>query len=304
MNVNRNVNNFKNILIMTLLLIIFLYTAYNEVYLNIISLSFGLMLLSGFLIVSFLVLKISTKRLLSYIVTIFIIEYIKESIGVNSGMWRYSSPTGNYILGVWSWVLVGLVAYTISINYFIRWIRKLNLSFPKWVNSIILFFISLLIPLTLGKYSKGIDIFFIVFYLSLLAISMYFSTKMEFCVFLGIIIATAVLGFPSEYSGSMSSGIWTYAYNLKYPPFFLIFGCWPLEILTQYTVSGYLSSNIFYSRNIICHYSGEYIKYNQSCFSNFVPRLRNPTCISRKILGLSFIFHDDDNYILMQYCLF
>jgi hypothetical protein len=60
---------------------------------------------------------------------------------------------------------------------------------------------------------------------------------MEFPVFAGIIITSWLVGNPSEYVGSVASGVWTFTHNPHYPPFFLLFGCWPLEILAQYLLS-------------------------------------------------------------------
>jgi hypothetical protein len=239
---NTHKNNFTNLPIIALLAIIFLYTAYIEGYFGIVSLLFGGTLFAGFLITIWLALKVSTKRLLACILSIFVIEYIKESTGIRTGLWKYNGIDGNYLFGVWSWVLVGLVSYTLSTRVVIRQIRKLNLTFPVWLNCLLLTLLSLLIPLTIGSYSKGVDAFFIVFYSLLFVTGIYFSFKMDFAVFAGIIITACILSFPSEYSGSMGSGVWTYTYHPNYPPVFLIFGCWPLEILVQYILSAHLSS--------------------------------------------------------------
>ncbi|MBW1675093.1 MAG: hypothetical protein JRJ79_00470 [Deltaproteobacteria bacterium] len=239
-----DINNKRpqNLLLVALLIIITLFTAFHEGYLLSISALFWGSLIAGFSISAWLALSISTRRLLSLMLGIFIIEYVKEAIGIRSRLWTYHGVGGHFNFGVWAWVLGGLVTYTLSIRVVIRLIRKLKLSLPGWLNPVILILISSLIPLTLGDYWIGAGGFFWSFYALLLIAGIYTSVRMEFAVFAGIVITAWIISNPSEYLGSVSSGVWTFTHNPDYPPFFLLFGCWPLEILAQYSLSAFLAN--------------------------------------------------------------
>jgi uncharacterized protein (DUF362 family) len=64
---------------------------------------------------------------------------------------------------------------------------------------------------------------------------------MEFPVFLGLLLTTWVIAVISEYTGAIHNQIWTFSYNDKFPPLFLVIGFWPLEIFTQYRLSAVLA---------------------------------------------------------------
>ncbi|MEK6599395.1 MAG: hypothetical protein AABY52_03515 [Deltaproteobacteria bacterium] len=232
----------RNLLLAALFILVTLFTAFHEGYVPLISMPFYLSIAAGFSITIWLAWNISTHRLLSLILSIFIIEYIKETIGIRSGMWTYHGINGFYNFGVWAWALGGLIAYTLSIKVVIRQIRRLKLSLPGWLNPVILTLISLQIPLTLGDYWSGAGVLFWSFYVLLLIGGIYTSNRMDFPVFAGIIITAWIVGNPSEYLGSVASRVWTFTHNPNYPPFFLLFGCWPLEILAQYSLSAFLAN--------------------------------------------------------------
>lgn len=231
----------QNLALIALLGVITVFTAFHEGYFPLISALFLASLIAGYLISVWLALSISSKRLLSLILVIFIIEYIKEAIGIRSRLWTYGVE-GHFNFGVWAWVLGGLVAYTLSTKVAIRLTRKLKFSLPRWLNAIVLVLISLLIPLTMGDYWSGAGGLFWSFYALLLIAGIYTSFRMDFPVFSGIVVTAWIVGNPSEYAGSAASGVWTFTHNPNYPPFFLLFGCWPLEILAQYSLSAFLAN--------------------------------------------------------------
>jgi hypothetical protein len=157
-------------------------------------------------------------------------------------MWTYHGFNGFYNFGVWLWVLGSLVAYTLFIKVIIPLLRKVKLSVPKWLNVVLVIILFILIFVTLGKYRPGTGVLFWSFYIILLIAGIYVALRTESPVFIvGVILASWIIGNPSEFLGSMGGGIWTYTYNPNYPPFFLLFCCWPLEILSQYSLSAFLS---------------------------------------------------------------
>ncbi len=231
----------QNLLITGLCIVVTLFSAYHEGYVPLISPLFWCSLLAAFSLCVWLAFTISTRRLLALTVTIFTMEYIKETIGIRSGMWIYHGVNGLYSFGVWAWVLGGLTAFFFSTKLVIRLLRRLRLPRASWPNAVLLVLIFMLIPLTLGEYREGAGVLFWSFYALLLAAGIHASLRMDLSVFAGIVIAAWVVGNPSEYLGSVPSRVWTFPHDPDYPPFFLLAGCWPLEILAQYAVSAFLA---------------------------------------------------------------
>jgi hypothetical protein len=124
----------------------------------------------------------------------------------------------------------------------IRLIRKLKFSLPRWLNPVILTLLFLLIPVTMGDYWSGAGTLFWSFYAMLFIAGIYASIRMDFPIFAGIVVAAWIVGNPSEYVGSVTCNVWTFTHNPDYPPFFLLFSCWPLEILAQYLLSAFLAN--------------------------------------------------------------
>lgn len=236
-----NTNRLQNLLLVVMFIIVTLFTAFHEGYFPLITTFFWFSLIAGFSMALWLAWSVSTIRLLSLMLCIFIIEYIKETIGIRAGLWEYHGNNGYYNFGVWAWVMGGVSVYTLSTRVVIRQIRKLNLSLPKWSNPLAITLIALVIPLTLGEYRQGVGILFFSFYAVLVATCIYVSTRMEFPVFAGIVLTAWALGFPGEYGGSVLSRVWTFTYNPDYPPLFLVVGCWPVEILFIYSISAFIA---------------------------------------------------------------
>lgn len=239
---NKNNKLIRNLFIVLLFIIITLFTAFQEGFMPLISMPFWVVIVAGFSISIWLAFSISTKRFLSLMLGIFIIEYFKETVGIRSGMWVYHGTDGFYNFGVWAWVMGGFAAYTIATRIMIRQMQRLKFSVPKWVNPVILTAIFLIVPSTIGNYGSGAGTLFWLFYISLFIGGIYSSLKMDFPIFAGIVITAWILGTPSEYIGSAASNVWTFTHNPDYPPFFLVAGLWPLEILAQYSLSAFLAN--------------------------------------------------------------
>ena len=175
-----NVVRSRNLVFLALLIVVILFSAYHEGYLPLISVPFWGSIIAGFAIAGWLALGISTKRFLSLVLVIFIVEYIKETIGMKSHMWSYHGTAGHYNFVVWVWVLAGLVVYTLSTKLVIRVIRKLRWPVPGWVNPVILIIISLVIPLSMGDYRSGAGVLFWSFYAVVFAVCISVSIKTEF----------------------------------------------------------------------------------------------------------------------------
>jgi len=236
-----NTTRARNLFLIALFIFASIFTAIQEGYVSLMTAAFWVSLISGFLLCVWLAFSTSTTRLLALILGIFIIEYIKETIGMRSGMWSYHGLEGHYTFVVSTWVLAGLIVYVLATRIVIRLIRKLNLGVPRWVNLVVLVLIGALIPIGLGDYWAGAGAFFWLFYAVLFVVGIALAVRMKFPVFIGIVITAMIISNPSEYVGSIASRLWTFTHSPEYPPFFLLFGCWPLEILVQYALSGFMA---------------------------------------------------------------
>ncbi len=231
----------QNYLIVSLLLLATFFAAHFEGYLPKISFLFWLSLSVGFALAFWLASFLTTNRLLALLLSIFVMEYIKESNGITYGLWIYHGLNRFYLFGVWAWVLGGLAAFTLATRLIIRRLRKLQVIFPRWFPPVIVFLIFLLIPLTLGKYWGGVGPLFWLFYAVLLGIGVVSASRMDFPLFAGLVLTAWIVGNLSEFLGSVSSNVWTFPYDPHYPPFYLVAACWPLEILGQYALSALLA---------------------------------------------------------------
>jgi hypothetical protein len=239
---NSNPDCPRNFLVIALLLAVTGFTALQEGYFPLISLYFALVLLSGFGLCFWLACAISTKHLLALILSIFIIEYIKETIGIISGLWVYHGIQGAYNFGIWCWVLGGLGTYTLATRIIIPGLRKLNLPVTGRVNVRIVVALFVLIPITLLGYWHGTGGWFWSFYLLILLVCINLAPRLDFPVLAGLVAAAWLIGIPAEYVGGVASQVWTFPLNPHYPPVYLVIGCWPLEILTQHGVAALVAS--------------------------------------------------------------
>ncbi len=231
----------RNMALVLLLFAALLFAAFCEGYLPLISLPFGLSLVGGLALAMWLAMRTSTARMLALLLSIFFIEYAKETIGIRSGLWVYHGVRGQYLFGVLAWVVAGVSTHALSTGVAIPLLRRLDLKAPRWLGSATLVGLFALVPLTLGPYWAGTGALFWSFYAFMLAATLRGTLRMPFPVFGAIAVSAWLVGNPGEFLGSVSSGAWTFPHNPDYPPFFLLASCWPLEILAQYSLSAFLA---------------------------------------------------------------
>jgi hypothetical protein len=163
----------------------------------------------------------------------------------------------------------GMTVFWVAVRLVIRGMRKLTAGLSRrWdlLNPVMVIMVFAIIPLTLGEYASGEkwqqgQWWFWGLYALLFLLTLVTAIRMEFPVFLGLLLTTWILAFPSEYAGSVPHlTIWEFTFNKTYPPPFLIFGCWPLEIFTQYALSALLADELlnkytFSEEKVISHAS-------------------------------------------------
>ena len=212
-----------------------------EGYAALVSVPFMLLLGLGFALSVWLALRMSTARFVALLALVFFMEYTNQTLGIRSGLWQYHGQGGQYVFGVMSWLVAACSAQMMAIGIAIPMLCRLRLPALKrltWVPVVLLF---AMIPLTAGAYRAGMGTWFWSFYGLIFILALWVAQRLPMDALLGVLLAGALAGVLSEHVGSALSGCWTFPHNPSYPPFYLVVGCWPLEILVQFGVAAYLA---------------------------------------------------------------
>jgi len=231
----------KNIVIIIFLGLIALYASYYGGFFSIVTLLMWGLLIAGLAAGMWMNYTVPTKRLVAFILTVFVYEYFKETQGIASGMWTYSGNPGAVDFGVWCWVIASLGTLGLAYKILIPLLRKVIKEMPVYVNFFVIIIVFALIPILLGPYWQNANAPFWALYGVSFVISAYAATKMGFPSLIGVVIMSMVMGNIGEYIAGIQSGLWTFAYDKTWPPFYLSLGGWPLEILSQYTISALIA---------------------------------------------------------------
>jgi hypothetical protein len=227
----------RRLLLVGLMAATMVFTAYHEDYLDIITVPFWGVLCGGYALMVWLALRASIARLLSLMVAIFTIEYVKEALGIRYGLWIYHGAPGGFVFGVWSWVLGGLACYTVAIKIVAPILRKLPHPPAGWINPVVLVVLAAVgLFLLRGRFHE-LGLLYWIFYAVLLVFAAVCSRVLEIPLFVGLVVASWITSNASEFVGSVLSGIWTFPHHATYPPAFLLFVCWPIEIVAQFSLA-------------------------------------------------------------------
>lgn len=227
----------SNILLVCLVVVTMLFAAFNEGYLSILTWPFSSVLLGAVGMMVWLAWTATPARFLSLVVSIFAIEYIKEGLGIRYGFWIYHGIHGSYIFGVWSWVLGGLTCYTLATKALAPLLRKLPYPRSRRWNSALVLGFAILGLVLMGNRTSQAGWLYWIFYLILISIAILRSSIFEFPLFASLVITSWAVSNLSEYLGSSACGVWTFPNDPTYPPFFLLFACWPIEIVAQTSIA-------------------------------------------------------------------
>ncbi|HSN91065.1 MAG TPA: hypothetical protein VLS93_07535 [Anaeromyxobacteraceae bacterium] len=218
------------------------FAMHHEGYLPIVTPLLGLAMVAGLAVTASLTVTVRTCRVVSLLFSIFVLEYVKESIGIRCGLWAYHGNPGHYLFGVWLWVIAGSAAWALARKVTVPLLVRARVRAPRWVSVAVIVAVAAVIPVGLGGYRRGTDITFAAFYAALAVAGVVVSLRTSFASSMGLVATAWVAANVSEYVGSMGSGIWTFPLDPGYPPLFLLLGCWPLEIVAQASLSALLAS--------------------------------------------------------------
>lgn len=227
----------RNLLFLSVLLVAIVFTAYQEGYLGMLGWPFSLVLLWGLVMAGWLAKSASTGRMLSLVFVIFSVEYVKEALGTRYGFWIYHGTNHSFVFGVWAWVLGGLSCFSFATKVVIPILRKWLPPIARGWNSILVLSIAVLGLVLFGKRVQVVGWLYGVFYLLLILISVWRAPHFDMSHCLGFIVGAWAVSLLGEYVGATINGLWTFPGHPKFPPLFLLFACWPIEIMAQTAVA-------------------------------------------------------------------
>jgi uncharacterized protein (DUF362 family) len=216
-----------------------LFTAFREEYVGIVDWRFAAVLLCGLGSMAFLALVETTGRISSLIVAVFVIELVKEALGIKYGLWEYQGKDRRFLFGVLSWVIAGVSIFTLAkwiVAPFVRILvptktRKLHLPILLGLAGLTF---ALDLPVSkVGPWFWGL-------YAILIFVGVWRSRRCDLAMLLALIATGWGVGNLSEYLGSQA-GIWIFPGHLNYPPLYLLFGLWPIELIAQVSLSRLLA---------------------------------------------------------------
>lgn len=182
-----------------------------------------------------------TKFFVWLLVLGFFIGVITQMVGTTNDLWAYKR---SFVFGGISWALAAVTMFGISLVIRKKALKKID---NKAYNVVALVIIFLVIPVLLGKVRSEVKLTFWVYYFALFTFALIATYRSSFSALVSCILAAWVMGLISEYMGS-SIGLWKFcdgkwpaSIACWFPPPYLVFGCWPLEFLTQKSLSSFIS---------------------------------------------------------------
>ncbi|MDH3939026.1 MAG: DUF362 domain-containing protein, partial [candidate division Zixibacteria bacterium] len=232
-----------NLILVISVFLMAVFTARQEEYLSLITPLFWLVLAGATCLSLWLAFNISTKRLVSLIFVVVVIEYLNQTISTNYELWTYARPS--LLFSVWIWVLASMTSFALAQLVLAKVLNRIKTPIPRILNTILIVTLAGAGLILMGPSRPLAGLEFWVLYVLLLAVAVYASFKMEFSIFVAVAVAAIAVGIPSEYSGSTGSDLWSFPFDIGFPPLYLVLACWPLEIVAQYFLSGLLAGESF-----------------------------------------------------------
>ncbi len=231
----------RNAVMVALLSLALASAAFFEGYLRTSLIPLALWLVTGVGFLLWLALRASSRRLFALFLTVFVVEYVKESIGVRSGMFTYTGIGGRFTFGVLAWVVAGGAAYAMASGIVIPLLRRLPGTAPRWLGMLVVLGLLGLMPPLLGPHRELAGLSFWLFYGLVALLALLTVRRVPFHVSAAIVLTAWFAGPPSEYLGSVLGGAWVFPLAPRFPPAYLLIVCWPLEILAQIGLSAFLA---------------------------------------------------------------
>lgn len=231
----------RNLVMIIIMFVTVAVAAFAEGHASRLSVLFVGLLAGGGGLALWLGFQATNARLLALLALTFFMEYFIQTVGVAAGLFEYRGIRGQYMFGVVAWLVGACSAQALSIGVTIPILRRLDLRTPAWLNSLLVLVLVAAIPATAGRYLSMMGPAFWGFFALVGAVATVAAYRMPIHGLVGVVISGWLVGTLSEYAGAMSSGCWTFPYDRRFPPLFLVLACWPIEILFQFAVSAFLA---------------------------------------------------------------
>ena len=236
-----------SILALFLLGVLSFLSAYLEGYLNLIlgAPRFLIFFAAVFVVCLFTALYVKTKFFVWLLVFGFFIGLLTQMVGTYNPLWAYTRSS--YVFAGFSWAFAAVAMLGLSLA-----IKKLFREIDRKVYNVLgLVVLFLIIPIFLGELRTEVFLNFWIYYFALFVFGVAATYHLKFSVLLSLILAAWIMGNVSEYMGS-SIGLWKFCATLEgsevvgtiacwSPPPYLTFGCWPLEFLTQISLTSFIA---------------------------------------------------------------
>ena len=192
-------------------------------------------------------LNVNSNFFVWLLILSFFIGLITQIIGTFNNLWIYKGTYKSYVFAgfLWAFSAATMLGLSLAINKLFPKIDR------KLYNVLCLMVLFLIIPIFLGKLRTEMNLNFWIYYFSLFVFVVVATYRLKFSVLLSLVLAAWIMGFVSEYMGS-KIGLWRFCTTPEgsetarsiacwAPPPYLTFGCWPLEFLTQISLTSFIS---------------------------------------------------------------
>jgi uncharacterized protein (DUF362 family) len=226
----------RNLLLLMAFAPLLFGTAIYEGHLGRFVSGFGVLILAGLAAMAVLAVVERTGRILSLLGSVFAIELVKEYLGIRYGLWVYHGVRTSFLTGVLSWVLAGVSMFTLSKFAIAPFVRAILPTKSRALHLPILMGIVALALVLLNVQGAHLGTWMWVLYAILLALAALGVRRMDLATLVATVLCAWGVGNLSEYLGAQA-GIWTCPGHPGYPPLYLVFGLWPIEVLAQFALA-------------------------------------------------------------------
>ena len=184
---------------------------------------------------------ITTKRLLGLIVVAGLFGLATQWVGASSNrFWEYARPS--YWLAAPMFICAATLAYGLTISWLVPLLRRWGLRrrlLPLPALGLVIVPLGVLALDAPGPELTSPTSFWL-YYALLAAIAWGVAMLVDVATWVALAVAGLLLGMASETLGA-ASGLWSFAHHHPWPPAFLLFGSWPLEVIAHWGLSALLA---------------------------------------------------------------
>lgn len=192
--------------------------------------------------------EMSRRRLLATAAVAALGGFATQVVGVDvAGLWSYRGAHETYFFVPSTFVFASTLAYGLTVLVLGPRLRRVITRLPRGWNVALV--AALLGAALAGGASQGAlgKPLFVGYYAALGLFGVYASLLMDLGTLVALVLAAVFVGAASEMLGARS-GLWTFTGTGWVPPWWLVLGSWPLEILLHYGLGGLLAREPLFAK--------------------------------------------------------